>query len=245
MRTGRRTLIRPGTGLALAVVACVALAGCGESKFHYVTSKSPTLSYKIPVGKRVLRREVEAADSYYKVPRGWAVFSKEEVLSATPGVEKLSPSGIRDLVLGQHITGFDASARPNPSNLFPAAATAPSGRVMVIALDDDQRDAVSLAALRNFPFTVDGEQPEGSKTTVEIIDRNDEVVLPGGFHGSQVVFDLRDDEGNAYTLNQTTLTDSASRLLYAFVIGCEATCYVENVKTINEVVESWTIEEPK
>jgi hypothetical protein len=245
MRTGRRTLSRWGTGVAFVAVACLVLAGCGKSKYHYVTSKSPTLSYKIPVGKRVLRREVEAADSYYKVPRSWKVFTKEQVLSATPGVEKLTPTAIRDLVLQQHITGFDASVRQNPTNLFPPAATAPSGRVLVLALDDDQRDAVSLADMRNFPFTVEGEQAESNKATVEIIDRNDEVVLPGGFHGSQVVFNVKDEAGNAYTLNQTTLADSASRLLYAFVIGCEATCYVENIKTINEVVESWTIKEPK
>jgi hypothetical protein len=114
-----------------------------------------------------------------------------------------------------------------------------------VVLNDDQRDAVSLSDLRNFPFTVDSQGTQTDAPEVEVIDRDDEVVRPGGFHGTQVVFNLKGDHGIAYTLNQTTLTDSESRLLYTFVIGCEATCYVRNVDTINEVVESWTIKEPK
>jgi hypothetical protein len=244
MPSGRR---RWGGWARIAVVslgAALVLSACGSSKYHYVTSKSPTLSYKIPVGKRTLRRQIEAADSYYKVPRAWAVYSKEQVLSAMPGVEKLSPSGQSDLIEGQHVSGFDASARPSPANLF-SVTSAPSGREMVLVLDDDQRDAVSLADLRNFPFTVDSQATEADAPDVEVIYRDDEVVRPGGFHGTQVLFNLKDDKGLAYTLNQTTLTDSASRLLYTFVIGCEATCYVDNIKTINEVVASWTIKESK
>jgi hypothetical protein len=235
--------------IALAVVGCVALAGCGRSKYHYVTTKSPTLMYKIPVGKRTLRRAVAAADSYYRVPRGWKVFTKEQVLSAMPGVDKLTPTGISDLVQGQHVTGFDASPRPSPANLFSATAS-PSGREMVLVLDDEQRDSVSLSDLRNFPFSVDARQPtqtnvQGTDPKVEVIARDDEVVRPGGFHGTQVLFNLKGDSGLAYTVNQTTLTDTASRLLYTLVIGCEARCYVQNAKTINEVVASWTIKEPK
>ena len=234
--------------IALAVVGSLSLAACGESKYHYVTSKSPTLVYKIPVGKRTLRRAVEAADSYYKVPRDWKVFSKEQVLSAMPGVDKLTPTGISDLLDGQHVSGFDASPRPSPANLFSATA-APSGREIVLVLDDDQRDAVSLSDLRNFPFSVDPQQAtstqEEAEPKVEIIARDDEVVRKGGFHGTQVLFNLTGEHGTAYTVNQTTLTDTASRLLYTLVIGCEATCYVRNAETINEVVASWTIKEPK
>jgi hypothetical protein len=112
-------------------------------------------------------------------------------------------------------------------------------------LDDDQRDAVSLADLRNFPFTVDAQEPQADAPEVEVIARDDEVVRSGGFHGTQVLFNIKGDHGLTYTLNQTTLTDSASRVLYTFVIGCEASCYVDNIETINEVVASWTIKEPK
>jgi hypothetical protein len=235
--------------IALAVVGCLGLAACGDSKYHYVTTKSPTLVYKVPVGKQTLRRAIEAADSYYKVPRDWKVFTKEQVLSAMPGIDKLTPTGVSELVEGQHVTGFDASPRPSPANLFSATA-APSGREMVLVLDDDQRDAVSLADLRNFPFSVDAKEAtqtnqQAGDPKVEIIARDDEVVRPGGFHGTQVLFTLKGDHGMSYTVNQTTLTDTASRLLYTLVIGCEATCYVRNAKTINEVVESWTIKEPK
>ena len=235
--------------IALAVAGGAGLVACGTSKYHYVTTKSPTLVYKIPVGKRTLRRAVEAADSYYKVPRSWKVFSKEQVLSAMPGVDKLTPTGIADLVAGQNVTGFDASPRPSPANLF-SATSSPSGREMVLVLDDDQRDSVSLSDMRNFPFSVDAQpgaetDQQSGQPKVEIIARDDEVVRPGGFHGTQVLFNLKGDHGLAYTVNQTTLTDTASRLLYTLVIGCEARCYVQNAKTINEVVASWTIKEKK
>ena len=39
--------------------------------------------------------------------------------------------------------------------------------------------------------------------------RDDEVVRPGGFHGTQVLFNLKGEHGMAYTVNQTTLTDPA------------------------------------
>jgi len=235
----------PFVGVLVAtLLGALVLAGCGTSKYHYVTTKAPRLSYKIPVGKRVLRREIVAADSYFKVPRSWAVYSKLQVLSAMPGIEKLSPSGTRDLIERQQVTGFDASPSPSPANLF-SVTTSPSGREMVLVLDDDERDTVSLSDLRNFPVAVDAQDTQANASETEIIDRNDEVVRPGGFHGTQVIFDVKDDKGLTYTLNQTTLTDSASRLLYTFIIGCEASCYIDNVKTINEVVASWTIKEHK
>jgi hypothetical protein len=249
MPWGWRLLRGSTPPIAFALAGCLGLVACGTSKYHYVTTKSPTLVYKIPVGKRTLRRAVEAADSYYKVPRGWKVFSKEQVLAATPGIDKLTPTGVADLVEGQHVTGFDASPRPSPTNLFSATA-APTGREMVLVLDDDQRDSVSLSDMRNFPFSVDAQpatqtDQQTGDPKVEIIARDDEVVRPGGFHGTQVLFNLKGDHGTAYTVNQTTLTDTASRLLYTLVVGCEATCYVRNAKTINEVVASWTIKETK
>ena len=249
MPWGWRLLRGSTPPIAFALAGCVGLVACGTSKYHYVTTKSPTLVYKIPVGKRTLRRAVVAADSYYKVPHGWKVFSKEQVLAAMPGIDKLTPTGVADLVEGQHVTGFDASPRPSPTNLF-SATSAPTGREMVLVLDDDQRDSVSLSDMRNFPFSVDAQpatqtDQQTGDPKVEIIARDDEVVRPGGFHGTQVLFNLKGDHGTAYTVNQTTLTDTASRLLYTLVVGCEATCYVRNAKTINEVVASWTIKEKK
>src|SRR5207248_6694409 len=66
MPWGWRMLRGLAPPIALAVAGGAGLVACGTSKYHYVTTKSPTLVYKIPVGKRTLRRAVEAADSYYK-----------------------------------------------------------------------------------------------------------------------------------------------------------------------------------
>ena len=151
------------------------------------------------------------------------------------------------------IAFFSFSASKLPGYILPALPAATlllAEYVRRHVLDDDQRDSVSLSDLRNFPFSVDAQQPtqtnlQAGDPKVELIARDDEVVRPGGFHGTQVLFNLKGDNGLAYTVNQTTLTDTASRLLYTLVIGCEARCYVENAKTINEVVASWTIKEHK
>ena len=45
------------------------------------------------------------------------------------------------------------------------------------------------------------------------------------------------------TINQTGLVDPSTRMLYLFVIGCEAHCYLAHQRTIDQIVKSWTVKE--
>jgi hypothetical protein len=229
------------------VVAALLLTACGGSKYRYVTSKSPELVYKLNVGTQIVRVGVEAADTYYRVPKDWAVFDENEVLAEVANARKLSPLSLADLAAEQHVSGFDASPEPSASNVF-GSTVAPSGRQLLLVLDDEARDNTSLRALRGLFVDIDEEIEQAKKDNVapkvKVHGRTDDVVRPGGFHGSQVIFDYVGEDA-VLTFNQTTLFDSESRVAYLFIIGCEANCYVNNYEAINDVVESWTIKEHK
>jgi hypothetical protein len=222
------------------------VTACGGSKYRYVTAKSPELIYKLPVGTRTVRVGVEAADTYYRIPKGWTVFDEREVLSVVASARNLSPLSTADLAAEQHVTAFDSSPVPSVGNVFGSTA-GPAGQQKVLVLTDEQRDKFSLGSLRNGLFVdIDGEidkaETDDVESKVTVHSRNDDVVRPGGFHGSQVIFDYK-VEGATLTFNQTALFDSEARIAYLFVIGCEASCYIRNIDDINNVVESWTIKE--
>jgi hypothetical protein len=136
---------------------------------------------------------------------------------------------------------------PSIGNVF-GTSTAPAGQQQMIVLTDEERDKFTLAGLRGLFIDIDAEIAKAKADNVEskvtIRNRFDDVVRPGGFHGSQVIFDYKLDDATL-TFNQTALFDSESRIAYLFVIGCEASCYVRNIDAIDDVVQSWTIEEHK
>ena len=238
---------RPMSIVAGVALAALLLTACGGSKYRYVTAKSPELIYKLPVGTRTVRVGVEAADTYYRLPKDWAVFDENDVLNEIAKARQLSPLSAADMAAELHISGFDASPVPSVGNVF-GSSGGPSGRQQLLVLDDEARDKFSLGALRGLFIDIDAEIDQAKKDNVEpkvkVHNRNDDVVRPGGFHGSQVLFDYK-VEGGFLTFNQTTLFDSESRVAYLFIIGCEANCYIDNVEAINDVVESWTIKEHK
>jgi hypothetical protein len=167
------------------------------------------------------------------------------VLNAIASAGNMTPLTIADMAAEQHQNGFDASPVPSVVNLF-GGAGGPAGRQLLFVLSDEERDKFSLGALRGLFVDIDGEiekaKANNAEPKVTVHNRSDDVVRPGGFHGSQVIFDYK-VEGGTLTFNQTTLFDSEARIAYLFIIGCEANCYINNVEAINDVVESWTIKE--
>ena len=61
--------------------------------------------------------------------------------------------------------------------------------------------------------------------------------------GSRLVNNVRGSDGTFVTFDQTALLDKRTRLIYLLVVTCDADCYVKNQKTINSVVDSWTVKE--
>ena len=98
--------------------------------------------------------------------------------------------------------------------------------------------AYSLSSLRNEEFEID---KLVRRQQLELLSE-EEVSLDSGVNGVHLVFNVR--QGPEFiTVNQTALKDPQTRVLYLFLIGCQADCYESNQGTIDEVVNSWTIKE--
>ena len=77
---------------------------------------------------------------------------------------------------------------------------------------------------------------------VELLSTSD-VVLPGGFHGLHLEYNV--PEGTNYlTVDQIGIVDPQTSTLYLFAIGCEAHCYIDNHRAIDQIASSWTVKEP-
>ena len=202
--------------LALLLGAVVVLTAC-SSEFEYV--------------------ENSEAKTYFKVPKAWRLFQEDEVFASN--IASMSPQQEAATRRAIWLVAFDANPRPSIRNLLQNTRY-PNGIARVSSLSDEARDVFSFQALRNLIFPVD-ETLSQDPQAVEILGVED-LVLQDGLRGSRIIFNIRRGE-NFLTVNQTGLVDSDTRSLYLLVVGCEAHCYVQHQKAIDEVVKSWTVTE--
>ena len=203
--------------LKLAGVLALGLAGCAGSGFQYVSSSE--------------------TKTVFKVPEDWTLFNEDAVFEFRP--PDLSPQQEAANRASQWIMAFDGAEPPSLEHLFAQTSEEPAGYAKVRVLSDEERDTYSLRSLRNEEFEIDRLVKEQS---IELIS-DDDLALENGFSGSRVVFNVRQGDGFV-TVNQTALVDPQTRVLYLFLIGCDADCYSNNEEVISEVVSSWTIKEP-
>ena len=171
------------------------------------------------------------------MPNSWTVYDENEVFQLQG--QGISPQRTEAAKASQWLVAFDAAPRPSLEHVLKNAPTHPTGFAKVRQLSDRERDTYSLASLRNAVFPIDELIKEEGQ--VELLETED-LVLEGGYRGSRLVFNLRQDDG-FLTVNQTALVDPATRTLYLLVVGCEARCYTANQEAIQEVVSSWTVKE--
>jgi hypothetical protein len=202
-------------GAAAGVVALF-LAACSGSGFQYVAS--------------------EETNTVFKVPEDWTLYDEDDVFRfRAPDVSPQQEAANR---ASQWIMAFDAAEPPSLEHLFAEGSSEPAGYAKVRVLSDEERDTYSLRSLRNEEFPIDRLVEE---QRIELIS-DDEITLDNGASGLRIVFNVR--QGSDFvTVNQTALVDSQTRVLYLFLIGCDADCYASNRETISEVVSSWTIKE--
>lgn len=210
---GGRTAAGP---LVLAAFALVALAGsaCSGSGFRYVKSTEN--------------------HTYFKVPEKWKVFDRDDLLKATNDAR--TASGIR------FIAFFDGDPSPSLDHEIDTASF-PIGKAYVRELDLEERDAFSLASLRNEVIPIDDilDRKVGS---IELVEPPRSVVKDNGLAGSRLVYTVHLTKGSSFTVHQTGLVDPATRVVYFFWVGCEQRCYSQHRSTIDQIAESWTIKEP-
>lgn len=199
--------------IALAAVLVVA-AGCAGSGYTYHSNRDEKL--------------------YFKVPDDWTVFDTEDLLPETGG-----DAG------GGWVRGFAGGNRPSPDAVRAITHSEPRGYVEIIPLDVMERDELSLATLRSTNFGTDPllfaqENPDGP---LEILDYHD-IVLDAGPHGVRIQVAITPEDGRGTAIiDQTVLVDKATTKRYVLSIGCSVECWDAHHDEIEEVIESWTLEE--
>lgn len=200
---------------ALSLLA-LSVPACQGSGFSYVSNTS--------------------TKTYFKVPEEWELFEGNEMMSGeSPAVSLQSLQGASDL----WVVAFDAAPSPDLDNVLATSSRHPTGYALVRPLSEEERDTYSLASLRNEVIPLD--RLERTEGRVEAVSE-EEIELESGAHGSRLVNEIK-VEGDVFTLDQTGLVDSGTHRVHVLVIGCRSACYEANKAVIDQVADSWTIEE--
>lgn len=201
---------------APALAVALLLSACSTSGFQYVSSAE--------------------TNTVFKLPEKWTLFTEDDVFRFRP--PEVSPQQEAANRASQWVMAFDGASKPTLTHLFSADSTEPAGYAKVRVLSEEERAAYSLSSLRNEEFEID---KLVRRQQLELLSE-EEVSLDSGVNGVHLVFNVR--QGPEFiTVNQTALKDPRTRVLYLFLIGCQADCYESNQDTIDEVVNSWTIKE--
>ena len=197
---------------AIVLVGAVA-SSCAGSGYRYVKTSS--------------------AKAYYKIPKNWELFDKQQVIASTGAqLSTEEENGLRYLAI------FDADPKPSLDHDL-QTADHPFGVVRVRRLNIEERDTFSLAALRNEVIPVD-EILDKSLGDVQVVDGPQTITQKDGLRGTRIVYTVKGTQ-NSFTVDQTGLVDPGTNLVYFFIVGCRADCYTENRSTITEIADSWTV----
>lgn len=193
----------------------VTLAGCAGSGYQYVKSSSN--------------------NAYFRVPKEWRVFDKDQILGAAE--EKLSQTESSNL---RFVAIFDGDPKPSLQHEL-TTAKHPFGLVRVRELTLEERDTFSLSTLRNEVVRID-DILENELGDVELVEDPKSILKQKGLAGARLVYTVKGPEGS-FTVDQTGLVDPGTHVVYFFIVGCESTCFSENRRMISDVADSWTIKE--
>jgi hypothetical protein len=208
--------------LFVSVVAAAAALGaaCGDSEYSYVASSKEK--------------------TYLRVPHSWRVFDEDELIASEDGASREQVEAAR---ARQWLAAFDASPRPSLQHID-RPAEYPSGLVQVRALTAQERDVMSNQVLRSQLLDADPlKLQEEDPARLQVLTAED-VTRKGGFRGTHLVVSFRAEENRPVTtMNYSALVDSKTRYLYMLLIHCRTDCYERNRSVIDDIVESWTVEE--
>ena len=194
------------------------LSGCGTSKYHYVKSTSDR--------------------TFMRVPSEWTLFDEDALLESSDQSRE-SKEQFKKLSWS---VAFDASPKPSLDHILSGSAH-PTGLVQVRTLLPAERDAFSLADLRSLLLPVDPLSDEARLAgDVEVLDTK-ELKLEGGFHGSELVLNLKSSEGELVKWRQVAVVDSAVKKVHVLALSCDDECYVANEKVIENIIDSWKVKE--
>jgi hypothetical protein len=225
--------------VAALVLVAVALGACGDSEFRYVSNSS--------------------INTYLKVPSDWKVYTHDDLISAEVDAarERNQPSSLIDVLVNREFQwrmAFDGDPNPSIEHTLNLAEE-PVVEVSVRALDQDEHDQVSLAALRNVIVNYDELKQQAasdltgrgvgiageSTSTFRPIDE-EELHLEGGIRGIRLRFVLRPNPSSPfYAFDQTTLVDAKAERLYVLLIRSGEAQFLRHNELFDEIARSFTV----
>ena len=216
------------------------LAGaCSKSEFRYVSNSS--------------------INTYLKVPAKWKEFKQDDLVGAEISAARQAnqPSSLIDVLVNRQFqwrVAFDADPRPSVEHTL-SLAEEPVVEVSVRALEPDERDQVSLAALRNVIVNYDEMKAQAAQdlagksvgiagettNSFRPIDE-EELHYEDGVRGIRLRYVLRPDPSKPfYAFDQTTLVDSKAERLYVLLIRSGEAQFLRHNQLFTEIAKSFTV----
>ena len=225
--------------LGAVLLALVVAGACSNSEFRYVSNGD--------IG------------TYLKVPAEWEVYDHDDLVGAEVDAARQAnqPSSLIDVLVNRQFQwrmAFDGDPKPSVEHTL-SLAEEPVVEVSVRALDQDEHDQVSLAALRNVIVNYDEMKAEAqsnltgrgvgvsgqSTSTFRPIDE-EELHLPDGVRGVRLRYVLRPDPSSPfYAFDQTTLVDSKAERLYVLLIRSGEAQFLRDNQLFTEIAKSFTV----
>jgi hypothetical protein len=212
-----RTKRRLGARVAGLVVLCALTGACSGPDFAYLKSA-----------------EVEGsrATAFFKLPEDWA---RVDVNDLVDQMDELPPE-VSEQLGSQWSLFFDASPRPSPDHMLTPVTDYPAGRVSVRTLEPNED--YSVLALRN--EIIDYEALRSSDGFR--LEEYEELTFPEGMEGLRFQFEFVGGE-NPVTVGQVGAFDEEQRTAYTFFVSCKSACFEKYERTIDEMMESYTVED--
>jgi hypothetical protein len=206
--------LRPLGGLVGIAVAMVLFgSACGGADNEYVANNDAGL--------------------FVRLPADWAVF---EVSTSNPaGDPRTDPEA------GAWRVVIDGSDHPSRAHLEVAAPDEPVGFVEIVPTALIQNTSLtSHMALRSLLFNGEAD-PLDESSTADVLDY-EEIDL-GHHWGNRIVAELPARGGESVVVTQLAFLDSANDRVSVLRILCTTGCYEDNKSEIDEIVDSWTLED--
>ncbi len=221
------------------VLAALVTGACGKSDFRYVSNSS--------------------INTYLKVPSDWKEYTHDDLIGAEVDAarQRNQPSSLIDVLINRSFQwrmAFDGDPKPSIEHTLELVEE-PVVEVSVRALDQDEHDQVSLAALRNVIVNYDELKAQAaddltgrgvgitgeSTTTFRPIDEQ-ELNYDGGVRGIRLRYVLRPNTNSPfYAFDQTTLVDAKAQRLYVLLIRSGEAQFLRNNQLFTEIAKSFTV----
>jgi hypothetical protein len=177
--------------------------------------------------------------TYFRMPKGWKVFDESELrASHALGISPTEQPGAAPM----WIVAFDADPSASAKDLAFGDARYPQGLAQVRTIEDATRASFSDASIRNSLLPLD-QLAQQSPGAVQLLD-SAAIKQADGVHGMRLVYRLT-APGTSITVEQIGMVDSGTQKLHLLAIWCASTCYDRYRGSIAQVVDSWTVKEPR